>query len=96
MSIDFDLSAFFVGLYNKGEYNPLRYLIESNVPKSVMKRVYEIMVIDGLLMPIENIGTEIKIELVNECRATGIFFTNERLIDAAKILHTIKFINENT
>jgi hypothetical protein len=34
-----------------------------------------------------------KTDLVRECRATGIRFTNESLRQAARILHTLKFIS---
>jgi len=92
MTIDFTLSAFFIGLYKKDKKN-LDFLIDSGVPVNVMKRVYEIMLIDGLT-PVENLEESEKKELVKECRATGLQFTNRTLTDAAKILHVIKFINQ--
>jgi hypothetical protein len=33
-------------------------------------------------------------DLVRECRQTGIRFTNETLRQAARVLHTLKFINQ--
>lgn len=93
MTVDFTLSAFFVSMYNKDKKN-LSFLIESYAPKDVMGKVYKIMVRDKLLIQVENLPEINKRELVSECRATGLEFTNKTLTDAAKILHTIKFINQ--
>jgi hypothetical protein len=46
------------------------------------------------LTPIENLPEEIKMDLVRECRQTGLKFTNETLREAARVLHTLKFINQ--
>jgi len=92
MTVDFNLSAFFVGIYNKNK-SSLDFLIESAVPKDVMKKVYETLIKDGLV-PIEKLPDEQKKELVKECRETGLTFTNQTLIEAAMILHTIKTISE--
>ena len=91
MTVDFTLSAFFVSLYKKDKKN-LDFLIESAAPKDVMGKVYEILVRENELIPIENLEESEKKELVKECRQTGIQFTNRTLTDAAKILHMVKFI----
>jgi hypothetical protein len=71
----------------------LDYFIESEVPKRVLLRTYELLVREDLT-PIEDLPEEIKKDLVRECRETGISFTNETLREAARILHTLKFINQ--
>lgn len=93
MTVDLNLLAFFASLYKKDKKN-LDFLIESAVPKDVMSKVYEIMIRFYGLEPIENLEEEKKKELVSECRATGLFFTNKTLTEAAKTLHVIKFINQ--
>ena len=93
MTVTQDLSIFFIGMYNNNK-SALNFLFEGYVPKHIFKREYEIMIRFYGLEPIENLGQEKKKELVSECRATGIFFTNQTLIEAAKTLHVIKFINQ--
>ena len=94
MNLYFTMSAFFLSIYSKDKNN-LVFILESYVPKFIMSKIYIIMVKDKELTPIESIDRSEKESLVRECRSTGIFFTNERLIESAKILHTLKFINEN-
>lgn len=89
--IEIELSATFVSQYKKNKTS-LEYLITSAVPKKILLRLYEYFLIEENLTPIEKLPEEAKKELVNECRATGLFFTNESLIKSAKILHTLKFI----
>ncbi|HEY9362140.1 MAG TPA: hypothetical protein VIQ00_02680 [Chitinophagaceae bacterium] len=93
MTVTQDLSIFFIGMYNKKK-STLNFLFEAYVPKHIFKREYEIMIRFYGLEPIENLNKERKKELVSECRATGIFFTNQTLIEAAKTLHVIQFLNE--
>lgn len=89
--IELDLCPMFIGQYNRGN---LDYLITSEVPKIVLLRVYNLMLIVEGLIKIEDLpDEEQKKNLVTECRATGIKFTNESLREAARILHVIKFIN---
>jgi hypothetical protein len=87
--IELELCPMFIGQYNKGL---LDYLITSDVPKIVLLRVYDLMLTEENLTPIENLPEDQKKNLVTECRATGITFTNESLREAARILHVIKFI----
>ena len=89
MNVDFELYELFAEMYLK---NNLRYLLESSVPKLVLIDVYKILVKDNLLKPIEQLPDGKKQELVNECRATGLLFTNESLIRSARILHTLKLV----
>jgi hypothetical protein len=90
--IDLELASKFVSMYNRNK-SMLDFFIESEVPKRVLLRTYELLVRENLTR-IENLPEEIKKELVRECRATGLKFTNETLRDAARILHTLKFINQ--
>ena len=93
MTVTQDLSIFFIGMYNNNK-STLNFLFEGFVPKYVFRKEYEIMIRFYGLEPIENLEQGKKKELVSECRATGIFFTNQTLIEAAKTLHVIKFINQ--
>ena len=93
MTVTQDLTAFFTTMYNN-QKSALSFLFEGYVPKYVFKKEYEVMIRFYGLEPIENLEEEKKKELVSECRATGIFFTNQTLIEAAKTLHVIKFINQ--
>jgi hypothetical protein len=90
--IDLELASKFVGMYKRNK-SMLDFFIESEVPKRVLLRTYDLLVRENLT-PIEDLSEEIKMELVKECRQTGIRFTNETLRDAARILHTLKFINQ--
>ena len=87
-----DLTVFFTGMYNRDQ-SCLNYLFESHAPKYIYTRMYDKMVRLYGLTPIENLEEEEKKQLVSECRSTGIFFTNKTLIEAAKTLHVIKFLN---
>lgn len=88
MNVDFQLYEFFISMYNKDK-STLKYLLESEPPKRVLTRIYELLLLENLV-PIEQLPEDKKKELVSECRATGLFFTNESLIRSAKILHTLK------
>ena len=90
-----NLSAFFLTMFNK-DNSSLGFLIESYVPKYILLKTYQTLLKESELIPIENLMIEEKIKLADECRSTGLKFTNQSLTDAAKILHTIKFINENS
>ena len=98
MKTDIDLAAFFVGVFNnnKGNKGCLEFLIESEVPKTVLIHTYNVFLKDEVLVPVELLTTEEKMKLVDKCRTTDLKFTNETLTDAARILYTINFINENT
>ena len=87
--IEHELSAKFVVMYKNGH---LDFLIESGVPKRILLRLYHLFLLEENLTPIEDLPEETKKELVKECRATGLKFTNKSLIEAARILHTLKFI----
>jgi hypothetical protein len=79
-------------MYNRNK-SMLDFFIASEVPKRVLLRTYELLVREDLT-PIEKLPEEIKMDLVRECRATGLKFTNDSLRNAARILHTLKFINQ--
>jgi len=87
------LSAFFIDMYRK-DNSVLKFFFESSVPKSIFLSNYKTFVRENGLIPIENLMIEEKIKLADECKATGI--TKNILADAARILHTLKFINENS
>lgn len=89
------LSGFFYQMY-KWDKSTLSFLFEGCVPKQVMLSTYRIFVeVDGLI-PIELLDVEEKVKLANECREVPISFNNKKLKDAAKILHTLKFIDANS
>ena len=88
MNVDLELYEFFMSMYNKDK-STLKYLLESEPPKIVLTRIYELLLLDKMI-PIEQLPEEKKRALVTECRATGLFFTNESLIRSARILHTLK------
>jgi hypothetical protein len=90
--IDLELASKFVGMYNRNK-SMLDFFIESEVPKRVLLRTYELLTNEGLTK-IEDLPKDIKMNLVKECRATGLRFTNDTLRNAARILHTLKFINQ--
>lgn len=94
MSPTYELSVYFVSYYNKT--GNLLFIISSHVPKITMLNLYDIFIREKSILPIELLPKENKISLVKECRDTGLEFTNKTLINSAKILHTIKFINANS
>lgn len=93
MTVNDNLSAFFVTMYNKNNLSAT-FLFESYVPNYVLIKTYKNFVREKILTPIEDILIEEKIKLWEECKATGV--EKNKIVDAAKILHTIKFINENS
>lgn len=98
MKIDIDLAAFFVRLYNKNKRSKevLGFLVDSEVPKKVLLWAYNDFLSQEVFIPIELLLTDVKMILVDKCRETGLNFNNDRLTDAARILYTINFINENS
>lgn len=94
MTVNNTLSAFFVTMY-QNDKSCLSFLFESYVPNYIMLKTYTLFVRYKEIIKTEELEEEYKKELVEKCRATGIKFNNKSLIDAAKILYTIKFINEN-
>lgn len=94
--INATLSALFVNQYNRTKENGLPRVNFGGVARYVMIQVYNEFVKDKILMPIEELSFDDKMSLVDECRATGEFFTNETLIEQSKMLHVIRTINSNT
>jgi hypothetical protein len=90
--IDLELASKFVAQYNRNK-DMLDFFITSPVHSRVLLRTYDLLVKEDLIK-IEDLPEEIKMDLVRECRGTGLKFTNETLRDAARILHTLKFINQ--
>lgn len=72
----------------------LELLTECGVPKDIMLSTYKSLIREELLTPIENLMIEEKMKLWEECKK-HIFVTN-KIPDAARILHTINFINANS
>lgn len=85
----------YVSMYNE-EPKVLFHIVESQASKTIMLQTYRLLIQDNSLQEIEKIPIDDKIKLVDECRSTGMAFSNKSLTDAAKILHTIKFINANS
>lgn len=88
--IELEISAKFAGMY-KRERSMLDFLIESPVPRRVLLKRYELFLNEGM-KKIEDLPEDLKMNLVRECRETGLRFNNESLREAARILHTLKFI----
>lgn len=95
LTIENNLVGFYLSMYNAGTAS-LLLLIDTPVSKEVFLSTYKNFIKEKLIEPIEKLPEENKKELVKECRDTGLSFTNESLINSAKILHTIKFINDNS
>ncbi len=95
MTVTNDLVAFYLGMYNSGQVS-LTLLFSIGVAKDVFISTYKSFIKEGILTPVESLPTEEKVSLVSECKETGLNFSNQSLTDSAKILHTIKFINENS
>ena len=95
MNVQIELSSLFVEMSNV-DNNGFCFVISAVVPKKILLRTYEMFVRDEILLPIEILNKEDKIKLVCKCRETGIKFTNQSLSDAARILHTLNLINENS
>lgn len=98
MRINIELAAFFIGIYNKNKESKtcLEFLVDAGVPKKILLDTYKDFLAQEALMPVELLIKEKQRELVGKCRETGLKFNNERLADAARILYTINFINQNT
>lgn len=92
MSISNKLSAFFVTMFNKDK-SSFNFLCEGNVPNHVLKKTYQNFINEKILIPIEDLLIEEKTKLWEECKLTGV--NKNKIVDASKILYTIKFINEN-
>lgn len=95
MKVEFSLSAMYLTMYQKDK-KYLKDFIECTVPRETLLKVYSLFVKEENILPIEKLPELEKVALVNECRETGINFTNINLINSAKILHTLKFINANS
>ena len=89
--IEIELAAKFTGMYQR-QKGMLDFFIKCEVPKRVMLKTYYLLIKEDLTK-IEDLPEDIKMNLVRECRDTGLKFTNESLRDAARILHTLKTIN---
>lgn len=84
-------------LYNEKEYNKrpinwLPHICDSVVSKKVMLLIYYDLIKDEWLQLIEDLPKEKINEYRNECNDSGTVFSK----NTARILHTIKFINENS
>ena len=87
-----NMTIFFASM-NFKDKNVLAFLIESYVPKTTLLSTYKYLVHNGEITKIEELPIERKKELVNECRGIRIYFDNKKLIEAARILHTLNEIN---
>lgn len=95
MTVTNSLTAMYVGVYNN-DPKMLQHIIDSQASKIIMLQTYRMLVKENSLQEIHDIPISDKIKLVDECKLTGLKFNNERLIQACQILHTLKFINENS
>lgn len=93
MTIYDQLTVFFIEMIKRDE-TALGFVLTSVVPVKVFISMYKLFIKENGLIPIENLLVEDKMKLWNECKATGI--SKDKIVDAAKILHTLKFINENS
>lgn len=74
----------------------LSYIIEGAVPKFIFLATYNMFLRDEVIIPVELLPMEEKIKLKDKLNETGLNFTNQTKTDAARILYTLNFINENT
>lgn len=95
MKTEFSLSAMYVTMYKSNKASLTNFL-HSLVARQTMIKIYNLFVKEENVIPIEKLPKEDKELLVKECRDTGLKFTNATLIEASKILHTLKFINANS
>lgn len=95
MNVIDNLAAFYISMFNGGRVS-LGFLFTIEVSKEVFLSTYKKFVNDKILIPIEELPEEKKKELIKECRSTGLKFSNQTLTNSARILHTLKFINENS
>lgn len=95
MSINDNMTAFYAAGYLRDK-KAFRCYSTMSVTKLTIIPTYFKMLRDYGLVPIEQLPVEQKKELVDEVNESGKFFTNETLTDAARMLHTLKFINANT
>lgn len=91
ISIDQQLTAFFVSKYNEDK-STLKFCVDMEVPKITIGHTYKQFVKEELLIPIEKLPDEEKETLRQELIKLDIPVTKF----SAKILHTIKFINNNS
>ena len=97
MNINVDLCSLFVSFYKKKKEAGITFIPDTKVAKYVMIRTYNAFLKEGILTPIEFLSGEEKIKLTTECREMkNVSYSNESLITSCKILHLIKFINNNT
>ena len=94
MNIEVSLCALFAKNYRENKSVGVTYIPDTIVAKIVMTKMYNQFVNDGLLVPIEFLPEEKKIELVDECRRVkDSFYTNESLRVQCRILHAINIVN---
>lgn len=70
--------------------NWLQHILQAGVSKIVLIKLYEVAVVLNQITAIEFLPQYKKQSLVDECRATGINFTNETLIRSCRILYVLK------
>lgn len=97
MDIVTNLSVLFVKYYNDLKIKEKTFIPDTKVALSVMLELYSRFVSEKILIPIEDLTVEEKIELTSECRQMeDIVFTNKTLTEHCKILYVIKTINNNS
>lgn len=94
MTVVNNLVAFYLGMYNTKSVS-LMLLISTSVSIEVFLSIYKTFVAEKVIPPIEELPKEEKLKLVDECRQTGLKFTNETLTNSARILYVLKYINDN-
>lgn len=95
MNVYDELSVFFIKMIDENKTS-LGFVLTSVVPVKTFNSLYNLFVKENGLVPIDKLDENKKIELVKECKNTGKSFTNTSLINAAKVLHTLKFIKDNS
>lgn len=91
ISINQQLTAFFVSRYN-GDNSRLKFIVDGSVSKVSIVPIYNQFIKEKMLTPVERLSDEEKEEIRQELLKYDIPLT----VISAKILHTIKFINENS
>lgn len=96
-SINHQLTVFFIKMYNKHKEKGVTSIPTFTVPRIILLPLYDRLVEDGSMLPLDLLPEEEKESLVRECREVrNVRYTDESLTVAAKILHLIRTINSHS
>lgn len=79
--------------YQKYIQGHIDFVITSLVSKEIVLKQYKIGLSYKEYLPIEELPETEKEQLRNQCRETGVTFTNRELRNACRIIYTLKKID---